>query len=238
MPKKSDELNQTESLTWLADCGAPAPVDAPSVSANGRVETFTQGKVSFEFSRSLTRFFNELRELDLVKIRSLARSWGYEAPAELDETVVRMLVYASLQNYWYMEVRGEIPLSIITNSKERIRKYQQLIKKFHDNPDAFQAAAKPRTRLTRSEGNAFYSILKPDATFKGQAALVFSALSSGAQTLPEIVKYVDDSGQLTTKQATERVVKFYLNQFRHQNVVIQSTKPLDADTKKSKGGKK
>jgi len=51
MPKKSCEL---ESLAWLKDVGAPALVDVPKISANGRTEMFTQGRVSFEFSRSLT----------------------------------------------------------------------------------------------------------------------------------------------------------------------------------------
>src|SRR5690348_12077608 len=147
MPKKSCEL---ESLAWLKDVGAPALVDVPKISANGRTEMFTQGRVSFEFSRSLTNFFNALRELDLNKIRALARSWGYEAPAEIEELLVRPLVYASLQNYWYMEVRGEIPSSIIAHSTDRIHRYLKMIKKYHQNPEAFKPA-EPKVRLRSEE---------------------------------------------------------------------------------------
>lgn len=231
-----------ESFAWIKSTGAPEPSIFPSIKIEGTgrdmVETLEQDGISFQFDRSLTLFFETLRALGKREIKKLAISWGYEVPDSIMngryEHDVKLLVYGTLQNYWFMEVRGEIPSAIVTHFTDRVAGYKRLLTRYHKNPKDFEVSAKSKERLASTHDDVFYEPLDPQKAekLKGQAALVFNAIKAGCATLAGITDHVDSSGQLKTKQPTERVVRFYLNEFRHKKIIIQGSKPFD-----KKGGK-
>jgi hypothetical protein len=71
----------------------------------------------------------------------------------------------------------------------------------------------------------------PKEGMKGQGRLVYDELAKqcGPVTVGELTKSVVATGQLTTRQDAERVVGFYLSQFKRDGIV-SVTKPEVAAT--------
>lgn len=94
-----------------------------------------------------------------------------------------------------------------------------------------QAPAKPAPvretqRYTLIEGKS------PKEGMKGQGKLVYDTLKAQgdkAVTVGELTKEVVATGQLTTRQDAERVVGFYLSQFKRDGIVqVQKPEPAAA----------
>lgn len=220
--KSIEKSGDPEEYKWLAQTGSPTPLVFPELKPFMGEESYVHGNVTITFSRSMTEFFTQVKALSHRQLNDLLTAWGFGHNKLMDERFVQSVVYGSIQNWWYMNVRGEIPLSVIDHHLNRVKAYQRELRNIQLHPERYERQNEPGTpEGSRLSTSATFALASKNGSPKlgQQAALVYAALKAGMVTLDDITAHVVASKKLTTKQSPERVVKFYLYEFRKSGLV-------------------
>lgn len=177
------------------------------------------------FLDSLSDTFDQVRNLPRPSLEALAVAYGHEVADYLTNAMLITLVGGYVQNDWYLTVKDAVPERVKDRHDERIANYEMLLK--NPPPPADPNAEVPGPRLKRAprapaaagqpaRERTYVLLQAPAKPPGGQAALVLAALASttAALTLAQVTALVVATGQLQTKQPPDRVVIFYLNEFR------------------------
>src|SRR5207245_5994620 len=190
--------------------------------------------ITFPFDKgSNAATLNGLYQVDEAGLRALAIALGFDAPGPLPLAHVKLIVSGTIQNFWFRQVKGEVPAGVLANHNERLNKYEDLVRRAKEKPESFtqeQAVdgkvRKVPTGRPASTSHRRYTLDAAQAQevlpkLKGQPALVVSVMQSLGKpaTLKEISDAVAGTGRLTTRQPVERVVAYYLNQWSHSGLI-------------------
>lgn len=217
-------------------------VDEAKVELKNGAPFYTQGDVSFPFIKdSLSDTLRGLYATDLEAFRKLAKSNGFEVHDVLGIEHLKPVVAGCVQNFWYEKVQNKLPAGVTKNHDNRCNTYWSVLRQAKENPDAFKkkSEATSTKRVGKSPGAprsgklwavdegtaASYENGKPAVDcLKGQPQLVITCMQGikGPASLKQITEAVVKTGKLATRQPAERVVAFYLNQFRHHGLIYEA----------------
>ncbi len=212
-------------------------MDQPKIIREGSAYNFVYGDVKFPVDKeSLSNSVNLVDSLNAaVKVQILLNAG---LPADpYNEKLSKPVIMGIIQNIWYETFEDSVPETCIRNHERRIVKYKKDIETLRANPEA--ASEKPGrarressggnngTGRTRSSGVQLYRLTAAgrEAKLKGQQGVIQEFLkqdafkSNGAQA-SVIASGIDQQIQSAgAKQPTERVVAFYMNDWRKRNLL-------------------
>lgn len=169
--------------------------------------------------------FDGLKELLHDDLEAIARCLGIVNHGLVPTDKLLGRVGAELQLRWYQQVspQGEVPVNVLANYERLVAEHQDLVANLTKGRIDMKTKGGKKSKAVRATPRGqLYGVSAKNAKELGpQAEIVYKTIKGvGPAKLATIAKACGD--KLKTKQEVERVVAFYLAQFKKLGLVKTS----------------